>query len=306
MSPRIAWFGFLRACSRSARLIIILALAAGAGWGVWYGAQRAFLDNPEFQLRQVELNPNQAIDEAELVKAAGIDLHSNLFDLDVEEIRGRLAARPAIAAVTVERHLPSTLTVHVTARTPKAWIALSDADIANVRQQGNLLVDSAGAIYACAPQQWEIARELPIVLLPKASAPEGLVAGKVASQSELQRSFRLLDTAVAADPEANRWIDRIEQKTTWSLEVTTRSGTIATFGLGNHERQMTDFSAALDHATRQGYGIATINLIPQRNIPITTRDEAAPPRAVPVPEPTQEEIRTDRRSKDLKSLLNRG
>lgn len=305
MSPRIAWFGFLKLCLRSTKLLLALAALGAVGWGAWAGVKRAFLENPEFQLGMISLNPNQALDEAELVEAGAIDLKANLFDLDVKAIQARLAARPEIAAVTVERRLPSTLEVRITARTPRAWIAGSGADLAGVRREGNLLVDANGAVYPCSARQWEAARELPVVLVPKLGEGAWPVSGQIVMQPQLQRAFRLLDTAQKADPDAAHWIDRIEQVNRWSLEMVTRSGTVATFGLDNHARQMADFTAALDHASREGYALATINLIPQRNIPITTRNEPAPPRAVQVPEPTREEIRNDRRSKDLKSLLNR-
>jgi len=61
----------------------------------------------------------------------------------------------------------------------------------------------------------------------------------------------------------------------------------------------------MDHSSQKGYSISTINLIPKRNIPITLRDEAAAPRAIPVPEPGPAEIREDRRARDLSTLLNR-
>ncbi|BCU77756.1 FtsQ-type POTRA domain-containing protein [Luteolibacter sp. LG18] len=304
MSPRIAWFGFLRACGKSAKLLVLLALLGALIYGGWYGVQRAFLRNPEFQLRQLSLNPNQALDEAGLVDAAGIDLHANLFKLDVEEMRARLAARPEIAAVSVERHLPSTLAVTVTARTPRAWVAVSGTEPTGIRRTGGLLVDATGVVYACPALQWQDARDLPVVMVPKKDEA-ALATGATLSHPEVKRCFRLLDSAIAADPDATRWIDRIEQPNAWSMHLTTRSGTVATFGFDNQTRQIADFVTALDHASREGYGIATISLIPQRNIPITLREEPVPPRATPVPEPTREEIRNDRRSKDLKSLLNR-
>jgi POTRA domain, FtsQ-type len=306
MSPRIAWFGFMKLCGRSLKYTLILAILGAAAWGVWLGIQRAFLRNPEFQLRLVQLNPNEAIDETDVVKIASIDLHANLFELNTDSIRERLASRPDIAEVSVERRLPSTLAIQVKARTPRAWIAASGTDPSTVRHPGGLLVDPTSYVYPCPSLQWELARELPVILVPVTADGKSLAAGALATHSELQRAFRLLSVAIVTDPQAPRWIDHLEQTNLWSLQLTTRSGTIATIGFSDQDRQLQDLVTALDHASHQGYGIATINLIPERNIPITTRDEAAPPRALPLPEPTNQEIRQDRRSKDLKALLNRG
>jgi cell division septal protein FtsQ len=306
MSPRIAWFGFLKLCGRGMKYTLILALVGAAGWGVWLGIQRAFLHNPEFQLRLVQLNPNEALDEADVVKIASIDLRANLFKLDTDLIHERLAARPEISEVFVERRLPSTLDVQIKARTPRAWIASSGTDPSTVRHPGSLLVDPNGFVYPCPSLQWQTARDLPVILVPTQAEGKTLTAGQAASHPELQRAFRLLSVAIESDPEALRWIDHLEQANPWSMQLTTRNGTVATIGFRDQDRQIRDLATALDHAVRQGYGIATINLIPERNIPITTRDEAPPPRAIPVPEPTHQEIREDRRSKDLKALLNRG
>ncbi len=61
----------------------------------------------------------------------------------------------------------------------------------------------------------------------------------------------------------------------------------------------------MDHADRKGYVLGTINLIPKHNVPITLRAEAPAPKATPVAEPSREEIRQDKRSRDLQNLLNR-
>jgi hypothetical protein len=89
------------------------------------------------------------------------------------------------------------------------------------------------------------------------------------------------------------------------LLLVTREGTSAIFGLGDHDRQIRSLRAAMDHSSQKGYAIDTINLIPKHNIPITLRNEAPAPKAQPVAEPTAGELREDRRSRDLQTLLNR-
>lgn len=305
MSPRIAWYGFLRFGYQCTKFALVLALLAGLGWGAWLGIRRAFIENPEFQFQSVDLNPNDVMDERKFMEIAEISLPSNLFRLDVDEIRDRLRARPDLVDASVERHLPGTLQVRVTPRVPRAWIACPEAGIETTRSAGDLLVDTAGVPYPCPERQLEAARELPILVL-RAQENLPVVPGRELSRPELKRAFRLLDTACGVDPQSCRWIERVSQPNDWSLLVMTRDGTEATFGLGDHERQFTDLVTALDHASRQGYAIATINLIPQRNIPVTTRSEAPPPRATVVPEPSPGELRENRRKQDLKSLLNRG
>jgi hypothetical protein len=303
MSPRIAWFGFLKCLGKLAKFAVILAILGVAGWGVWRGVQRAFYENPDFRLQVIDLNKNNAIDEYALVQIADIDLASNLFDLDIDQIAERLKKVPALSQVKVERHLPGTLSVRVTARTPRAWVASPDEGIAAERKKGGLLLDENGFAFPCTAYQFETAERLPIIILPKDDA-NPIIAGNKIVQLELDRCFRLLSAATTNDPEAIHWIESIKQDNSWSLVLVTRDGASATFGLGDHHRQIANFRAAVDHANRENYAIATINLIPKENVPVTVRNEAAPPRAVPIPEPTPAEIRTDRRSRDLDKILN--
>lgn len=303
MSPRIAWFGFLRFLGTAAKLGCVIAALTAAGWGVWRGIQHAFFQNPDFRLQIIDLNENPVIDELEAAAAMGIDLAArpNLFEIDVDKAADELAAQPGVAEARVERHLPATLVLRVVPRTPKAWLACPELGIAGERRSGGLLVDGDGIAYPCPPLQFEDAEPLPVVILPP-SEEHALAAGKAVRHPELARCFRLIDAARDTDPEAVRWIESVHQKNEWSLVLTTRAGTAATFSLGDHQRQIDNLRAALDHAGEKGYEIATINLIPKYNIPITLRDgEAPPPRAIPVPVSAT----PDRRERDVSSILNR-
>jgi hypothetical protein len=159
-----------------------------------------------------------------------------------------------------------------------------------------MLVDAAGFPYPCPPLQLEEAMKLPVIELPAGEMP---AAGRHIDAPQLAHCFRLLDSASAADGESVHWIQSIRQANDWSLLLVTRDGAEATFGLGDHERQIQRLRAAMSHAAEKGCAISTINLIPRRNVPVTLRGDAPPPRAIPVAEPP------DQRTRDLNSLLNR-
>lgn len=300
MSPRIAWFEFLKFAGGVAKFACILAVVAGIGWGVWQGIQRAFYQNPDFRLQVIDLNPNPVIDELGVAEATGIDLTASLFDIDVEQVMEKLKALPQIADARAERHLPGKLVVRVTPRVPRAWISCPEAGLSETRRIGAMLVDPNGIAYPCPELQLDSAVSLPVIQLPP-SEEHSILAGKPVGHLELKHCFRLLDSACEADPEALQWIESVKQINEWSLLLVTRQGTSATFALGDHERQIGNLRAAMDHSSQKGYAIDTINLIPKFNIPITLRTEAAAPRATPVTEPSRE----DRRNRDLKTLLNR-
>lgn len=300
MSPRIAWFSFLKFLGKCSKYAVIAALLGAAGFGAWKGIRHAFYENPDFRLRTVDLNPNNAIDEFGVYQAADIDPLANLFNLDINLISKRLQQVPALSTVHVERRLPGTLYVRVLARTPCAWVA-TEGDTFG-RKAGAMLIDHDGHAFPCTAVQLPGATDLPVILLP--AGTHEIASGRKVAHPELARCLRLLDAAVDADPTSPSRIESLRQANSWSLELVTRDGLTATFGLGDHERQIANFRAAIDHAVQGKYSIATINLIPKVNVPVTLRSAAEPPKAITLPEPTPADIRRDRRSRDLDTLLN--
>lgn len=320
MTPRMVWFGFKKVARRLIQLACVLALLGGGVWVFRYGSQKWIYQNPDFRLRIITLNPNPVIDESGVAAAAGIDLaaNPNLFDIDVKEVARKLRQLPAIANASAERHLPDTLAVTVSPRLPKAWLSGPAADLKATRREGGMLVDADGMAYPCPPLLLKSCAALPVIVVPAAGA-QTLAKGGQIPRADLEPCFLLLEAAQAADPEALQWIESVRQVNDWSLLLVTRQGTEATFGLGDHARQMAGLRAALDHANEKGYVIATINLIPKYNIPITLRDDPAPPpRAAVVatkedaPPPRAIPVSTkdtapgaSRRSRDLDKILKR-
>lgn len=305
MSPRIAWFGFLKLLGKLVKIACVLAALAGIGWCVWRGVQHAFYQNPDFRLQVIDLNTNPVIDEVGVVETLGIDLAAcpSLFEIDVDEACRKLRAMPAIIDAQVERHLPGSLVVRVIPRMPKAWISCPDAGLTQVRRAGAMLVDHTGVAYPCPDLQSESAASLPIIEL-SASADHPVAAGAKISHPSLGYCLLLLDAARKADPGAIQWIESIRQVNGWSLELLTRQGAAATFSLGDHARQIENLRAALDHAGEKSYHIETINLIPKYNIPITIREGEAPPKAILVT-PKKTAGDGSRRDSDLGAILNR-
>jgi len=300
MSPRIAWFNFLDFLRSLGKIAVVLGLLLAAAYGIRAAIEHTFHRNPDFQLKAINLSPNDVLDEAELVELLEIDLAANIFDFDVDVLEAKLMEQPAISAARVERNLPGTLDFRITTRKPAAWIACPEDGFPATRVTGSLLVDLDGFAYRCPPGQAEGGQTLPILALSRHD-DHPIRAGKALDHPQYTQTMSLLKSVVSECPEELPMVESISQANEWSLNLVTRSGTVATFGLGDHPRQLEYLGRALDHAQRKGYEIGTINLIPRRNVPITVSAEAAPPRAIPVPEETP----ASKQDEDLRTLLNR-
>lgn len=305
MSPRIAWFNFLSALRSLMKFAVAIGLLLAVGFGIRTAIEHTFHRNPDFQLKAIILSPNDVLDEAELVELLEIDLTANIFDFDVDTLEAKLLKQPAISGARVQRNLPGTLNFHITTREPAAWVACPEEGFPATRKTGSLLVDHSGFAYRCPPGQVEISRDLPILSLAK-DEKNPIRAAENLQHPQYKETLRLLKSIVSECPNVLPNVDSISQPNAWSLNLVTRGGTLATFGLGDHPRQLQYLARALDHARRKGYEIGTINLIPKRNVPITVFADKEPPRAIPVdlkalePAPAR-----SGQADDLRTLLNR-
>jgi POTRA domain, FtsQ-type len=282
MSARIAWFGFTRYLRKFAKFAFVLAMIGGVVWGVRLGVRRGLVENKEFRLQSIKLTPNPAIDERDLVRIGGINVNGSLFQCDAADIESRLKALPALSSAVVRREFPGTLIVEVTAREPHAWIA--------------------SPAHGIAARDLKSASGLPVLRLGEGgNAP---VAGKKVEHPEFSRLMSLYQVACLELPDAAQGIESLRQDRKWSLEILTREGTSAHFGLGDHARQMADFKSALDHARARNQQISSIELIPERNLPVVLRGDDTP-RAILVEEPEEAPAGPDRRARDLEKLIHR-
>lgn len=302
MSARIAWFGFTRYLRKFAKFAFVLALIGGAVWGVRLGIRRGLVENKEFRLQSIKLTPNPAINERELVRIAGINVNGSLFQCDAADIESRLKALPALSSAVVRREFPGTLIVEVTAREPHAWIASPTHGIVARDLKTGLLVDRAGFAFQCPVNLFQTASGLPVLRLGEGG--DTPVAGRKVEHPEFSRLMSLYQVACLEIPDAPSWIESLRQNRKWSLELVSRDGTAASFGLGDHTRQMADLEAALDHARSQNQQISSIELIPERNLPVVLRGDDTP-RAILVEEPDEAPSAPDRRARDLEKLIHR-
>ncbi len=107
-----------------ARTFLFVGLpAAAATVGVVFGAMEAnrFLTtSPRFAVHKVEVLTKGAADNTELVRLAGVSPGTNIFSLDLAEIRKRVERDPWVHDATVTRELPNKIEITYRSQEPKA------------------------------------------------------------------------------------------------------------------------------------------------------------------------------------------
>jgi|GEM_PF-5116521 len=81
---------------------------------------RFLTTSPRFAVRQVELLTKGAADNDELMRLAGISPGTNLFSVDLDEIRQRIERDPWVHSASVVRALPNKIQVTYRSQKPEA------------------------------------------------------------------------------------------------------------------------------------------------------------------------------------------
>ncbi len=103
-------------------LTVALPAALGLVMLVFAGmeAHRFLTTSPRFAVRKVEVLTKGAADNDELARLAGVSPGTNLFSLDLDEIRQRVERDPWVHSASVVRILPNRVQVTYVSQKPEA------------------------------------------------------------------------------------------------------------------------------------------------------------------------------------------
>lgn len=267
-SPRIVGFECLRLLKKSARILIVLGLLGAAGWGAKSGMRKFFIENEEFRLKEVKLETNGELTEEQFVELSGIDLTATLFAIRLREIRERMLVRPGIVSVELSRRLPGTLRVKILERVPIAWLECRPLGIVGRDPASGLLLDEGGVCFPCEDWMGEKARALPVVLVSQAKEGD-VTIGKQLRHHEAKRALELIKLSQRKLMGADWTLPVVAVRNDYSLEAAVSSGALAVFGMYDHERQLENLGTLLRETEGLAEPMAVVNLIPERNIPVT-------------------------------------
>jgi len=114
-------------------LAVVVTVVGGAVWAAW--------SSPLLAVQTVTVKGTSRLSPGDVLVAARVPIGRSMLRLDPGQIRSRVAALPAVAAVTVDRDWPHRLVITVTERRPVAVVASSG---------GVELVDASGVAFATA------------------------------------------------------------------------------------------------------------------------------------------------------------
>ena len=244
--------------------VLTVLTCAGLVAGVRYGAQRLFFDNPDYRLSRIEVQTDGTLQREQILRAAELREGVNIFSVNLGRVHERLQALPQVDEAQVVREMPSEIKIRIVERKPIAWIA-SDKEVPDPFAEEAFLVDARGVLM----KEKKLLPEylgLPVIV---GCANESLEPGKVIDSFEAKTALELLRLSARSFMQTRFQIREIDASKGYCLVVTDKNRTRVTFGFDNLESQLQRLEQFLVWSDDSKREIATVNLLVQRNVPVT-------------------------------------
>jgi cell division septal protein FtsQ len=255
------------------RVTVLAGLCAAIYVGAREGAKRFFFENADYQLRTIELQTDGTLQREQILKAADLHEGENIFSVNLGRVRDNLQRLPQVDDVEVVRKLPREIDIRVVERKPVAWITgdkqISDPFVSDAA----FLVDARGVLM----REKKLLPEYLGLPLISGCSSESLEAGKVVESLEAKTALELLRLSTRSFMQTRFQIREIDVSKSYCLLVTDKNHARVTLGLNDLEAQLQRLEQFLVYCDDSKQELETVNLLVQRNIPITF---AKPPAAV--------------------------
>jgi cell division septal protein FtsQ len=264
-SRRVAQHRARRALAVLSRVILLAALCAAIYAGTREAARRLFFENSDYQLKTIELQTDGTLQREQILNAADLREGENIFRVNLARVHDLIQQLPQTDEVQVMRKLPSEIDIRVVERKPVAWIT-SDKEISDpFASDSTFLVDARGVLM----KEKKLLPEylgLPVIL---GCSSESLEVGKVVESSEAKTSLELLRLSARSFLQMRFQIREIDVSESYRLLVTDKNHSRVTFGYNDLETQLRRLEQFLVYCDDSKQELATLNLLVQRNIPVT-------------------------------------
>ena len=254
------------------KLVLVAGFCVAVYLGALEGAKRFFFENPEYQLKTIEVQTDGTLQRDQILEVADVHEGENIFKINLARVHDRIQQLPQVDEVQVVRKLSGEVNIRVVERKPVAWLTSEKEFSDPFVSDAAFLVDARGVLM----KQKKLLPEylgLPLIL---GCSSESLEAGKVVESSEAKTALELLRLSARSFMQTRFQIRDIDVSKSYCLLVTDKNHTRITFGLNNLEEQLQRLEQFLVYSDDSKQELETVNLLVQRNIPVTfTRPPAA-------------------------------
>ena len=253
------------------KLALVLALGTGGYIGARKAASRLFFDNPEYQLRTIEMQTDGTLQRDQVLKMVELREGENIFRVNLARVHDQLQQLPQVDEVQIVRKLPAEIDIKISERKPIAWITPEKQIADPFASDIAFLVDARGVLM----KEKKLLPEYLGLPLISGCTSESLEAGKIVDSFETKSALELLRLSTRSFMQTRFQIREIDVSKGYCLLVTDKNRTQVTFGFDNLDTQLQRLEQFLVYSDDSKQELATVNLLVQRNIPVTFAKPAA-------------------------------
>jgi hypothetical protein len=161
--------------------------------------------------------------------------------------------------------MPAEIGIQIVERKPVAWITSAKEIIDPFASEGAFLIDARGVLM----EEKKLLPEylgLPVIL---GCTSETLEAGRTVSAFDAKAALELLRLSTRSFMQTRFQVREIDLSKGYCLVVTDKNRTHVTFGFDNLEAQLQRLEQFLVYSDDSKRELDTVNLLVQRNIPVT-------------------------------------
>src|SRR6266403_99842 len=250
------------------KIALVILLAGGIFVGAQVAAKRFFIDNPDYKLSNIEVQTDGTLQRDQILNVADLREGENIFRVNLARVHERLQDLPQVDELEVVRKLPAEIDIRIVERKPIGWIT-SEKQIADpFASDAAFLVDARGVLM----KEKKLLPEylgLPLIL---GCASESLEAGKIVESPEARAALELLRLSTRSFMQTRFQIREIDVSKGYCLVVTDKNHSRVTFGFNDLQTQLRRLEQFLVYCDCSKQELGTLNLLVQRNIPVTFAD----------------------------------
>src|SRR5438309_3104617 len=246
------------------KIALVILLAGGIYVGVRVAAKRFFIDNPDYKLSNIEVQTDGTLQRDQILGVANLHEGENIFRVNLARVHQQLQDLPQVDEVEVVRKLPSEIDIRIVERKPIAWITTEKQIADPFASDAAFLVDARGVLM----KEKKLLPEhlgLPLIL----GASESLEAGRIVASPEAKAALELLRLSTRSFMQTRFQVREIDVSKGYCLIVTDKNHSKVTFGFDNLELELQRLEQFLIYSDDAHRELATVNLLVQRNIPVT-------------------------------------
>jgi cell division protein FtsQ len=270
-SRRVTQHRIRKALVFFSKVALVAMLCSGGYVGAREAARRFFFDNPDYQLKTIELQTDGTLQREQILKTADLHEGKNIFKVNLARVHDQIQQLPQVDEVQVMRKLPSEIDIQVVERKPVAWLTKEEEISDPFVSDAAFLVDARGVLM----KEKKLLPEylgLPLIL---GCPSESLEPGKIVESPEAKTALELLRLSASSFMQTRFQIREIDISKSYCLLVTDKNHSRVTFGLNDLEEQLQRLEQFLVYCDNTKQELETLNLLVQRNIPATFTKPAA-------------------------------